>query len=243
MEWLKQNENIVVFSSDKNLGPCVIECDRYVEFAFKFHLCDNSTYKRLSLAETRLLRKELIQKIESFITISANVLSKSDIIFLQRSLNNVTGTGLSYLYQLAKIHETPMKTRAIISYSGSFPEGIAKWLDRELKKITKHMSYIAKSSRQVVTELTAQTWPTMDAVSMYTNIHLGHALPVILDFLQHNAAGRQVLRNSGILLGPLEYALEPSSFLAIPTGAKPQALLWVALLPRNMPLYTLQFEN
>jgi len=77
------------------------------------------------------------------------------------------------------------------------------------------MSYIiAKSSCQVVTELTAQTWPPtstifkMDAVSIYTNIHLGHALPVILDFLQHNAAGWQVLRNSEILLGPLEYALE-----------------------------------
>ena len=25
MEWLKQNEYIVVFSSNKNLGPCVIE--------------------------------------------------------------------------------------------------------------------------------------------------------------------------------------------------------------------------
>ena len=112
MEWLKQNENIVVFSSDKNLGPCVIERDRYVEFAFKFHLSDNNTYRRLSLAETRLLRKEMIQKIESFITIFANVLSKSDKTFLQRSLDNVAGTGLSYLYQLAKIHKNTFENKS-----------------------------------------------------------------------------------------------------------------------------------
>jgi hypothetical protein len=214
LQWLQSNEEIVVFSSDKNLGPCVIERDRYVEFAYKFHLSDTNTYQRLTPADTRLLQSELIRKIESFTSIFARSLSKMDILFLTRSLNNVTGTGLSYLYQLAKIHKQPMKTRAIISYSGSYPEGIARWLDKELKKITKHMKYIAKSSRQVAQELTSRTWPpgiklfTLDAVSMYTNIHLGHALPVILNFLQNTEYGKQVHTKSKVHLAPLEYALD-----------------------------------
>ena len=118
------------------------------------------------------------------------------------------------MYLLAKIHKHPMKTKAIMSYAGSICHGIAKWLDIYLKKIVKHMPYVATSSAKVVKQITQQQWPsntslfTSDAVSMYTNIHLDHALPVILEFLKATELGQQICRKESINTSALAAALE-----------------------------------
>jgi hypothetical protein len=118
------------------------------------------------------------------------------------------------MYQLVKMHKTPLKTRAIISYSGSLCEGIAKWLDVQLKKIIKHLPYIATSSATVVQELLQQhplptsSLFTMDAVSMYTSIHLGHALPTIKEFLQTTDVGKKIIKDEKLSVSQLEYAIE-----------------------------------
>ena len=97
------------------------------------------------------------------------------------------------MYLLAKIHKSPLKTRAIISYSGRVCHGIAKWLDVQLKKIAGHMPFVAKSLAEVVTQLTKKQWSpsaklfTMDAESIYTNIHLSHALPTFKEFFEHSS--------------------------------------------------------
>jgi len=89
-----------------------------------------------------------------------------------------------------------MKTRAIISYAGCLCSNLAKWVDIQLQNIVTHMPYVAKSSSNVVQDTTARQWPpgcllfTMDAVSMYTNIHLDHALPTISNFLKNTTKGK-----------------------------------------------------
>jgi len=133
---------------------------------------------------------------------------------LERTLNQSTD-GFSYLYLLAKIHKQPLKTRAIISYSSSICHGIATWVDKELKKITKHLPYVATSSHHIVKDITNRNWHntsqlfTMDAVSMYTNIHLGHALPVIINFLTNHRLGQEI-RQKKIVLDHLNMQLNLS---------------------------------
>ena len=76
-----------------------------------------------------------------------------------------------------------------IKFSGSVCSGIAKWLDIELKKLLPFYSYIATSSIKIAQELNSMTFPpgtqlfTMDATAMYRNIHLKHALPVLVQSL------------------------------------------------------------
>ncbi len=48
----------------------------------------------------------------------------------------------------------------------------------------------------------------MDAVSMYTNIHVGHALPVILNFLREHPIGKEIVNDKGINISCLEFVID-----------------------------------
>ena len=55
----QQNDYVIVFC-DKNMGPAIIERERYIKLAFIDHLNDNSTYDNLTKEEAK---KSSIQKV------------------------------------------------------------------------------------------------------------------------------------------------------------------------------------
>ena len=48
LKWLSSQSDIAVLSADKNLGPVIMERSKYIKLAFKDHLSDASTYRRLT---------------------------------------------------------------------------------------------------------------------------------------------------------------------------------------------------
>ena len=213
--WLQDHTEFIVFNTDKNLGPAIIERERYIQYAWKDHLCDTNTYKQLSKKEAYKKVTSIMNDIEFFTHKFKSSLEKHEITYINRLLQKTNyDNAYSYMYLLAKIHKHPMKTRAIISYSGSICNGVAKWIDKEMKKIIPHMRYVASDSTQVVKALTSRKWNTQsklftcDASSMYTNIHLGHALPIISDFLLTTPLGTKIIQDTGIRVNALLFALQ-----------------------------------
>ena len=213
LRWLKEQPDITILSADKNLGPVAMDTTTYINYAFKDHLSDTATYRRLTPEEAAVRMQTIAENINFFLLSFGKGLCKHSYNFIERSTNENLQSP-SFMYLLAKIHKSPLKTRAIISYSGSICHGFAKWLSVELKKIIAHMPYVATSSTNVVKDISSRQWPrhtrlfTMDAVSMYTNIHVGHALPVIMNFLRTHEKGRWIQREENINLGRLEFALK-----------------------------------
>lgn len=213
LHWLKEQHNVTILSADKNLGPVAMDTTTYINYAFKDHLSDTATYRRLSSEEAATKMQTTAENIKFFLLSFGKGLCKHAYNFIERSTHD-NNQSPSFMYLLAKIHKTPLKTRAIISYSGSLCHGFAKWLSVELKKIIAHMPYVATSSANVVKDISTKTWRrrsklfTMDAVSMYTNIHVGHALPVILNFLRTHDRGKYIQKKENINLGRLEFALK-----------------------------------
>ena len=211
-DWLLQHPEVTVLNADKNLGPITMDRSDYLKYAYQDHLQDSTTYEELSTGDKNSRLNELQEAIDSFCIIwtQRNWLTEMDARWIR--LN--TSCEPSYFYLLPKIHKTPLKTRPIISYSGSVCSGIAKWLDVELKKILPHLPYIATSSKTVVQELRAQQFDpgtlllTMDAVSMYTNIHLGHALPVFTHFFTVTEQGKEIIRKAGVSAYAIIHALD-----------------------------------
>ena len=211
-QWLLQHPNITVLNADKNLGPITMDREDYIRHAYVDHLHDRTTYRRLAGLESTFAITDVQTRILNFCEIwnSKNVLSDMDVKWITAH----TTLNPSYFYLLAKIHKKPLKTRPIVSYSGSVCYGLAKWLDVELKKLLPHLPYVAPSSFSVVNDLQEQHFPpstllfTMDAKSMYTNIHLGHALPVLTHFLYETEQGRKIVNETDICPAALLTALE-----------------------------------
>ena len=211
-KWLLQHPEITVLSADKNLGPITMDRADYIRYAYNDHLHDQTTYRQLLGLEGTFAITDVQTRIFNFCEIwhNKNVLTDMDVKWITKH----TTVNPSYFYLLAKIHKQPLKTRPIVSYSGSVCYGLAKWLDVELKKLLPHLPYVAPSSVSIVTDLREQTFPsstlllTMDATAMYTNIHLGHALPVLTHFLYETEKGRKIVQESEICPAALLTAIE-----------------------------------
>ena len=90
-----------------------------------------------------------------------------------------------------KVHKTPLKTRPVVSCSGSLLHSLGVWLDTMLQPIATSLpSFIASSYdlKEALQEMpllpaNAQLF-TADAISMYTNIDTASALNAISIFLR-----------------------------------------------------------
>ena len=193
--WLHKNENIVVFPTDKNLGPATIERDRYIRLALDEHLSCKKTYRQLTKTSANN-RVAVIRKITNNIADDLDHLKRhSDATFLRRCLEKFDNKEdpFPYFYLTAKVHKTPLKTRPIVSVSGSISHGLGRWVDCCLQRLCRHLPYRTISSSTLCDDLrkikdlppTARLF-TCDATSMYTNIDINHALTIIQDFIEHS---------------------------------------------------------
>lgn len=216
LETIRDDDKIVVFKTDKNLGPAIIERTTYIRRALADHLFDTTTYRCLSTAAAMGRMKSIRFILGNFIDRQLPPKS-SDRTFLLRHLALVKDD-FSYFYLLAKIHKTPWSTRPIVSVSGSLLHGLGLWTDAQLQLICKRLPFVLTSSTKLVRQLrhiraisTTRLF-TCDAVSMYTNIDTAHALAVIANFFSQSAIPAAVGVDVGALLAGLTIVMSHNVF-------------------------------
>jgi hypothetical protein len=126
LKQLATDKTHIVFPADKNLGPCIIERDRYITQALKDHLSDETTYQRLSKhdAEHRL---GMIQRtVEDFLKRYHDKIDPQQLKYIKRSL--VVDDPFPKFYISAKVHKSPWKSRPIVSVSGSYLHGLGRFV-------------------------------------------------------------------------------------------------------------------
>jgi hypothetical protein len=218
LHYLRHQKEFIILKSDKNLGPCVLERDKYIQRAYSEHLSDTTTYLQLSSAEADLRCQAITSKIERFMV---NHFKKrennDDRKYLQRYMEGVTDP-YSYFYLLAKVHKIPWRTRPIVSTVGSVAYGLARWVDIQLKEIIKLLPYTVSSSYELSKKLRAINVPstaslyTSDAVSMYTNIDTNHAIRQICEFVLTTDYGRRAGIDTFALIQGLELVMYNNIF-------------------------------
>jgi hypothetical protein len=127
---LRTYKTHVVFQADKNLGPCIIERNNYIQWALGDHLTKADTYSRLSSLQAHYRIHHVKQKLVKFIEKYKNNLLPEDIKFLQRSTK--VKDPFAKLYITAKVHKQPWQTRPIVSIDGSLLHGLGRWVDKVL---------------------------------------------------------------------------------------------------------------
>ena len=84
-----------------------------------------------------------------------------------------------------KVHKNPVKLRPVVAKCNTTTEAISKWLDCEMQKLAKQLPWCVKDSESFRREVIQLDLPpnarlvTFDAVSMYSNIDLDHAMPIM----------------------------------------------------------------
>ena len=125
LKQLRQKNEFLIAKADKNLGPCVIETEEYIKLAFRDHLNCKSTYERFSARSASNYMANVRKKINSFLYRHRNCFTKVAKKFI-RVKTKECDDPFPQLYLLMKVHKTPMKTRPVVSCSGSLlqPLGI-----------------------------------------------------------------------------------------------------------------------
>lgn len=199
---LSTRDDLIVYPTDKNLGPSVADRRQYIQQVLSEHLTVRENYEPLTPTEAKA---ELDTQRKNFLHIhetwNKTLQTEAEATYFKRALSPeyLADTRTPQFYGAFKVHKNGApKLRPIISSVNSISEIFSKWVDYQLKKVVKDLvpTYI-KDSDQLIKELTA-AFPnglppgaklfSVDAVGMYSNIETDHGIDVIRQWLtQHTA--------------------------------------------------------
>ena len=185
-------DKLLIVHCDKNLGPAVIDRKRYINLCFNDHLNSITTYEQLSQTAAGDYAKDIRNEISKWIQANKSILDEPDLKFLRWHLNHNKKPFPSF-YTTMKVHkEGQLKTRPIVSCSGSLLFALGIWIDRKLQTIAKQQRSYFKNSKQLKDLLLQLDLPPnsvlfkADAVSMYTNINTTKAINSIASYLRQH---------------------------------------------------------
>lgn len=190
LTYLRSQHELLVVNCDKNLGPALIERDEYIKMAIRDHLHDTSTYSRLSSEEADAFHLQNMATFALWLIRYRELILPDEHKYLHHSISGVSDP-FPYFYLLMKVHKKPLKTRPIVSYSGSYFYGLGVWVDHHLKQVAITLRSYLKSSFELRAQLHNLTLPpgryrlfTADATSMYTNIDTTAAVNAIRTYIE-----------------------------------------------------------
>ena len=141
LKTLRNNTGLIIVPSDKNLGPCILEREKYITRCLRDHLLDEKTYRRICPDEavfrnerTRVRLRNIILKAKIM-----NLLSEEEITYLKRGLK--THHKFPKFYCTIKVHKMKKgspdswKTHPVTSTCGSHLSVASKLLDYILQDL------------------------------------------------------------------------------------------------------------
>ena len=192
LQFLQQSKELIVVPCDKNLGPACINIQHYIKLAYRDHLNDPSTYRLLNEDEVQSTTSRIRDILKKWIIKWKQQLRSDEKKFINAAVRDPTAEGISTMYLTMKVHKSPLKTRPIVSCSGTLLHSLGIWVDSKLQRISQKQQSYFKSSTELKREIVNIQLPsdcllfTADAVSMYTNINTDKAIAVIATYLHAN---------------------------------------------------------
>jgi len=189
LQLLRKNKNIVIKPTDKNLGPVVIDTEKYVHQVLKEHLLTKD-YKQLTSMEATNKIADLTELLKNLIKTHHQQLNKDELMYFQRSFQQ--RFRLPIFYGLPKVHKNPVTLRPVVSTTNSLLAIFSVWLDYKMKDLLPLIQSYIKNSTTIIKELEQLNIPenallfTADATSMYTNIDTETGITAIREFLLDN---------------------------------------------------------
>jgi hypothetical protein len=187
---LRQNRQLIIKPTDKNLGPALMELDSYIIQVLQEHLLTKD-YTQLSQLEAKNRLENLKLNLKQLITSNCHLLTKAELTYFDRSLK--AHFRIPIFYGLPKVHKTPMSLRPVVSTHSSLLAVFSVWLDYKMKELIHLTKSYLKDSYSLIKELKELNLPdsallfTADAKSMYTNIDSISGISAIRELIDTNS--------------------------------------------------------
>ena len=128
--------------TDKNLGPAIIERDKYISHCLRDHLFTTDTYEQLLTENAHQQMKIAICRLEHLRERYKQQLSEAETEYFKRSFQPNLNHKIPQFYVTFKVHKQPIATRPIVSCVGSALNVYSKWLSHHMKMlVTKVPTY------------------------------------------------------------------------------------------------------
>lgn len=209
---LKRDPNIIIKPVDKNLGVALIHTQTYLDLAYKQHLNDNTTYKRLNhnpYNNTINIINTKLQQLNN-----NNQINKAE---LKRLLPKPTSTA-GVFYILPKLHKAKLESRPIVSNVNHPTKPISQFVHDQLHHTASTAPSYIDNSNTLVQQLklirtTTTTYIiTADIKSLYTNIPNQDGIKTVCDAVHNDTTNRTKLRNKPTLAALLDLVLNNNIF-------------------------------
>jgi len=176
--------------SDKNLGPCVIERDKYIKMVIRDHLSDRNTYQQIENNKLQQTERTVLRTFDTWMKTFKKTIDHRNFLIHAREHQS---KAFSTFYAMPKVHKDTLSTRPIVSTSGTLLHAVGVWCDDKLQPISKETGTYIRDSIDLKEQLDQITLPpgaklfTSDATSMYTRIPTNKAVRRIGKYVQLNA--------------------------------------------------------
>ena len=194
---LATRKDLIIFPTDKNLGPSVAERDDYIHDVLTEHLLNHANYEFLPKAVARLeLQKQRRRFLALYAKRQESLISEAEQTYFHRAtkVEHLNQTRVPQFYGTYKVHKEGRRSRPVVSSVNSTPEIFSKWVDYWLKKVVGSIlpTYI-RDAKHLIWELHT-TFPnglpktaklfSVNAVALYSNIDTDHGIEVLKSWLR-----------------------------------------------------------
>jgi hypothetical protein len=189
---LRSDPNLLFPDADKNLGPCAVTYEQYVQDCL-VHLTDTTTFTRLTPTDAHSAATNLEDTILRWVDKHKRKLTPMDRKYILQHVSDNKPSPFGQFYVTYKIHKPMVNgrytTRPVCSDVTSLPHGLGKWVDQQLQPIARAQPSFFQDSYSLRQSLDTLQLPpnallfTSDAVAMYTNIKTDPALTTISEYI------------------------------------------------------------
>ena len=130
-----KDKNFIILLTDKNLGPAIMERNKYLNLILKEQLLDNQTYQQLTENEAFTRNRKFFEGIRESTEEYGEQLTIRDQKYISRRFE--TCDWMPQFYGMPKLHKKPypeVPFRPVTSQCSSFAAVISKVVDYYLQK-------------------------------------------------------------------------------------------------------------
>jgi hypothetical protein len=172
MKKLKNDPCIHICDTDKNIGPAAIDKQVYLKQVYEEHLT-STTYSRMNEKECKEFNNETRLKVKRPFHDKCGI-PQAELTYLKRARISLKRT--HQLYGLPKLQKNPLAWQPLISCVCGELEAVSKWLDFQLRRITKQVPTYLRDSQEAVDSLRA-----MGALPAHARLFTSHAMAMYTD--------------------------------------------------------------